>query len=97
MKEIDIPHLNYKVGVMTRAHKDMQKQPSCERVSKSKCILWIPKQYKNQVTVIAHEVIHALQFIASDRSIDMIAEQEHMGYLMQYIMARVLGYKLTTI
>lgn len=95
--KINIPHLNYSIQVIYKPHKESNGLPCCERVNKSKCILWIPEKYKNLVTLIAHETMHVLQFIAEDRGIDMIREQEHMAYLMQYIMAELLGYKLVTI
>ena len=40
---------------------------------------------------VAHEVIHSLQWIAKDRGIDFIKEEEHFAYLMQYILNRILN------
>lgn len=97
-RAIKIPHLNYTVGIKYTPHPERPHQPCCARVSNSRCdihLLGKPK-YQNSPTV-AHETLHALQFIAQDRSIDMINEMEHMGYLMQYIMCEIFDMKLMTL
>ena len=40
---------------------------------------------------VAHEVVHCLQWIAKDRNIEFIKEEEHFAYLMQYILNRILN------
>lgn len=43
------------------------------------------------VRLVAHEVIHVLGEICIDRHITFTNEKEHMGYLMQYILGRIIG------
>ena len=92
--KIYIHHLVYTIHIKDKYHKHMGNLPSCERMDNNNCILWLPKKIRREVTTVAHEVMHVLQYIAEARDINMTAEQEHMGYLMQYIMAKVLQIKL---
>jgi len=46
---------------------------------------------EEHTTTAAHEVIHVIQNICIDRHINFTKETEHMGYLMQYILAKVIG------
>ena len=41
---------------------------------------------------VAHELIHVLQFICADRNMDFVREQEHMAYIMHYLMGKVYGH-----
>jgi hypothetical protein len=40
----------------------------------------------------AHEAVHAVQYICADKCIDMTAEKEHVAYLVDYLLAKILGY-----
>ena len=94
--KIYLPHIHYTVILKDAYHKDMGIQPSCERVNFESCILWIPKKHR-KATTVAHEAMHACQYIAEARSINMISEQEHMAYIMGYIVAKIMGYEFKTI
>ena len=65
-----------------------------ERDNKNQCTLFInrPVRLINTPT-LAHEIVHILQYIAEARNMDMVQEQEHFGYLMNYIMNRVLEFE----
>lgn len=43
----------------------------------------------------AHECVHAVQFIFDRKRIDMVEEMEHGAYLVDYLLAKVLGYSVT--
>ena len=92
--KISIPHLSYTITLKDAYRKDMDGHPCCERISNGECIIWMPKKVRKEVTTLAHEVTHALQFIAHSRDINMVLEQEHIAYMMQYIMAKILNIKL---
>lgn len=53
---------------------------------------WNSVIYCNKITpsIAAHEVTHVLQHICAVRYIDFIRETEHMGYLSQYLVMRIL-------
>jgi hypothetical protein len=94
--KIYLPHIHYTVYLKDEFHKEMGNHPSCQRVNLESCILWIPKKHRKPMTV-AHEAMHACQFIAEARSIDMIQEQEHMAYIIGYIVSKVMGYEIKSI
>jgi hypothetical protein len=43
-----------------------------------------------RMPMIFHEIVHALQYIAKDRMIDMQEETEHFGYLASYITEKLI-------
>lgn len=45
---------------------------------------------------LAHEVTHVLQYICESRGIEFEKEQEHMAYIMGYIMSKILGTEYDT-
>jgi len=63
-----------------------------QRDNKNQSTIYIKKPIKDTAT-LAHEIVHVLQNIADDRNISFVEEQEHFGYLMQYLMNEVTGYK----
>lgn len=65
---------------------------STEKIDKNTCILWLPHPIKANGTLF-HEITHALQFICEARNIDFILEQEHMGYIAQFVTNEILGWK----
>lgn len=95
--KIQIPHLNYIVYVKDGYHNEFGNLPSCERLDFSSCCIHMPKKMRNQATTVAHEVVHAVQFIAEARHINMVLEQEHIAYMVQYIMAKIMGVQLMTV
>ena len=93
-KEIYLPHINYTVRVR-QFKKAPQQLPNArayvESLDDHSCTLYI--ENKPHPCDLAHEVVHVLQFIALSRNMDFKLEQEHFGYMMQYIMGQVLGEK----
>jgi len=53
------------------------------------CTIFLKKN--TPIRVVAHEVTHVLRDLCIERHMDFTKEQEHMGYLMQYILGRILG------
>ncbi len=92
--KIFIPHLLYTIILKDDSHKDLSGLPSCERIDNNTCILHIPKKMRKMVVVTSHETLHALQFICNSRGIDMVSEQEHVAYLMGYIMSKIHNVSL---
>lgn len=92
-KDIYLPHINYTVRVrdLRPAPKEIAAAKAwIRRNDRHSCTIYLPK---NETSCgVAHELVHALQYICADRHIDFTAEMEHMAYLMQYLMARILGY-----
>ena len=90
--KIYLPHIHYTVYVRT-----FKKAPDSvssalaytENIDNNSCAIYLGK--KCHVGDVAHELIHVLQFICLARNMDFRLEQEHMGYLMQYLMGRLLG------
>jgi hypothetical protein len=92
--KIYIPHLNYTITVKEPKNppKELYNPKAWVHSEGSKgCTMYITK--KPLPSDLAHEVVHVLQFICLNRNIDFTTEQEHMGYLMQYIMGEILGYE----
>lgn len=92
--KIQIPHINYTVSIKPRSalKRDHFGLAVTQDVDKHNAIMYIdnPKQYPCSV---AHELIHVLGFIVERRGIIFENEREHMGYIMQYLMGEILGYK----
>lgn len=95
--DISIPHLNYTVKV-----RPFKKPPGSiaeasawiDRVDKFHCVMYLRKGAKPPT--VAHELVHVLQHLCDVRHMGFTAEDEHMGYLMQYLMGRILGYVWVT-
>lgn len=86
-----ISHLNYVVLVKrVRRAKGVPYAYVCHR-RQGLCEVYTP-QYIAPGTM-AHELVHVLQAICIDRSIDFVDEKEHMAYTMDFLMARVFGYQ----
>ena len=60
-----------------------------ENIDNNSCAIFLGK--KDSSGDIAHELVHVLQFICLARNIDFRLEKEHMGYIMHYLMGRILG------
>lgn len=100
MKNIYIPHLHYHINVYFDSEKYLTDLGIEAGTLHSKGLIEIhfkkkPNDY--DFPTVAHEVMHALQFICKDRKIDMTNEVEHCGYLMQYILNQILGYEYVDI
>lgn len=91
--KIYLPHINYTVH--TRVFKYHARVPNArayvKRTDKNSCIIYLPKRTSS--SDLAHELIHVLQYICTDRDMDFVQEQEHMGYIMHYLMGRIRGYE----
>lgn len=91
--KILIPHIGYTVCVKQK-NKSQRFSAWVIKDSSNQCSLYIKQPIaENEIPTLAHELVHVLQYIAESRNIDMIQEQEHMGYLMGYLMQKILGYE----
>lgn len=92
--KIYIPHIHYTVFV-----KEAKTPP--EEISNAKA--WVISEDRNSCTLyiekkpnpcqLAHELVHVLQRICLNRNITFTLEQEHMGYLMDFLMGKILGFE----
>ncbi len=91
--KIYLPHLDY--TILTKSFKRHTGVPNARayarRIDASTVHLFLPK--KNMPGDLAHEVVHVLQYICNDRDMDFVQEQEHMGYLMHYILGRLMCHE----
>ena len=102
MKTIKINHIGYTVLVKTM--KDFKKTPEYNPILKAVVVrdschqstIYIKDTKAINISSVAHEVLHVLQFISEDRFIDMTKEKEHFAYMMSYIMNKILGYEYET-
>lgn len=97
-KIINLPHLTYQVYFYTG--KDIPKNCSNEGSiawtvkGENSSAVCIREKIDAQPTLLAHEIMHVLQFLAHERNMDFLQEQEHFAYLMQFLLAEMLGVKL---
>lgn len=92
-RTIQIPHLNYTVKVRPmKPHPDSGTAVAwTHHVDRHNSVLYLPKH--PSPGLVAHEITHVLQHICSVRHIEFVRETEHMGYLVQYLVGRILGYE----
>lgn len=91
--KIPIPHLGYTV-----IHKPFTSAPKSipnarayvVHNNSNSCTIYSDK--KATAPDLAHELVHVLQFICLDRNIDFRIEQEHMAYIMGYVMGKITGH-----
>ena len=89
--KIYIQHLAYTV-LIKEPNKDSKFVAYVHKDNKNQCTLFIKRPVNRiEAPTLAHEIVHILQYICEARNIDMIFEQEHMGYLMNFIMNEVMG------
>lgn len=92
--KIYIHHLHYTVNIK-RLKIVPNDIPNAKRyvwkVDNNTSDMYLPE--KNTPTDIAHELIHVLQNICASRNMEFTEETEHMGYLMQWLMGKILGYE----
>jgi hypothetical protein len=99
-KIVIINHLGYTIKFCS-TDKNSSFENYCIKINNNEChiILKDIQKYENNsffrtnISIVAHEIVHALQFICESRNIDMVAEQEHIGYMMNYIMNEFIGVK----
>jgi hypothetical protein len=99
--EIPIPHMGYKVmyGVNPKEFSDRQEisMMFAEDTNKNQATIIFRHTPKDiESGAVAHEILHALQFMCRRRNIVMEAETEHMGYLMQYIFKEIYDREYET-
>lgn len=87
---VDISHLGYKVyfGVLNKEFTGRHENSKMMAENTNKnvgTILFRKKPTVLESGMVAHEIIHILQYLCRRRNIIMEDETEHMGYLMQYI------------
>ena len=95
MKDIYIPHLNYRVRVrQLKPHPDLpHAQAWVSADDRNNCTLYLDLKHKLIAGDVAHELIHVLQAICLNRNMDFRIETEHMAYLMHWLMGEVMGYE----
>lgn len=93
MKKIYLPHIHYTVHVKQfQPHKDLENALAyVQNNGPNNCTLFIDLKQKIVPADLAHELVHVLQFICLARNINFTLEQEHMGYIMHYLMGRIMG------
>lgn len=97
LNEIVISHLNYKIiyGVSPKEFIGAQAKSIMFAEDTNKncaAVIFRKKPTQIEMSTVAHEVMHALQYMCQRRNIKMEVELEHMGYLMQYILNEIYGY-----
>ena len=95
---IPIPHLGYKIiyGVNPKEFVgEQEKSMMFAEDTNKKCgaIIFRHTPTALESGTVAHEIMHALQFMCRRRNIKMERELEHMGYLMQYIFNEIYNRK----
>jgi hypothetical protein len=97
--KIYIPHLHYTINVrdVKNAYelKEWRKtnhnaKMSAQDVSSNEANIYVIFPIKDlHAGSIGHEIVHVLQFISNNRGIDFVNEQEHFGYLFQFIFNKI--------
>lgn len=93
--KIYLPHINYTVTVKQLKNPPeelLHCQAYAESIDKNNCIVYLDLKKKINAGDLAHELVHVLQFICLNRNINFTLEQEHMAYIMHYLMGKILGY-----
>lgn len=92
-KDIYLPHINYTVKVRP-LKPDPGGKPNtrawCEHVDDWHSAVYLPKRVVPGL--IAHELVHVLRHLCESRNMSFDLEREHMAYIMQYLMDKILGY-----
>lgn len=92
--KIYLPHIHYTVMVKARslAPEKLTDVALTVRETANRSTVYIDKPTKlSHMGLLAHELTHVLQNICRDRHMEFTYECEHMGYLMQLMMGKVLG------
>lgn len=93
-RKIYLPHIDYTIFIIEGG-----KPPTDNAIGwvvplgEKGCEIHLTAKIKKNPLDLAHEVIHILQLICAERYMNFSLEQEHMAYLMQYIMDQILGCK----
>lgn len=91
--KILIPHLGYTVFVKPKNNsRNHVAWVEADPKTPNECTLFMNLPVKTlEIPTLAHELTHVLQFICESRHITFSEEKEHMGYLMNFLMNRVIG------
>lgn len=99
--KIPLPHLGYSVYIedITKYNgkgKDKTFLENAEMFVESlddhSSIMWITYPVeKEDIPTIAHETVHVLNNICKARLMTFENEEEHMAYIMQYILNAIIG------
>ena len=98
-RDIYLAHLNYTVRLRQSGQPPEEVKHAISWViseDKNTCTLYTDLKTRIHPGDLSHELIHVLQFICLDRNINFTLEQEHMGYLMQYLFGQIMGHKWKT-
>ena len=94
---IYLDHLYYRIEVIFTSSKFLDRKGiecACEYIQNGYIKLHLRSKPKSiNFPSVAHEVIHCLQWIAKDRGMDFIREEEHFAYMMQFILNRIFNYE----
>lgn len=90
---IYIPHLSYQVDIVP-IRKAKDRPENCCAFARNTKFGWVQLYFDEWVSppTAVHEIVHAVQFICSNKRIDMVDEIENVAYLVDYLTAKVLGY-----
>ena len=94
--KININHLGYVVYIKERSKfvGDNTSVAIAQQDTKDQSTIFIELPIRKiNLSILAHEITHVLQYICESRGIDFKEEKEHMAYIMQYIFNEVCGYK----
>jgi hypothetical protein len=93
--KIYIPHIHYRIDVSFDSAKylnEMGMEAACAYLKNGHVKLHFRgKPSMRNAPTVAHEVMHAMQFISKDRGIDMTQELEHFGYMTNFVMNKIFG------
>lgn len=100
--KIYIPHIHYELEVLdikkAKGITEEMLNSGCYGATEyldHKSIIYIKLPLKPiDIPTVCHELVHVLQNICRDKRITFINEEEHMAYIMQYLLAEIMGYEL---
>lgn len=100
-KTVSFPHLGYKIFVYTGKNLRLLNKKgmvmACRKINSDSCEILMRKKPKmEQLPTVAHEALHAIQFMSEARHLDMIQEQEGTAYSLQYLINSIMGYHYVT-
>lgn len=92
-----VPHLGVEIRVRRRREADRLSGVGPGTLAVTRDMMgsgYVELYFADWVSppTVAHEIVHAIQFICRRKGIDMIDELEHVAYLADYITGKVLGY-----
>ena len=90
-KTVRVPHLGFAVFVRPRPKNSKSYAHVLYSKDGFSCQLFLPDV--PSYSAVAHECVHILQAICEKYNIDFTREDEHLGYIMQYLMQEICGKK----